>query len=131
MVSPYVEDDVFKISNAITRGDNHQALKIYRDLKSKSSIDEITLIGLLAKQFVFLDEVRFLDAKGYDSRMIGQELGCKPIRAEYAMKSLFRISEQRLTRIMEQLYSTSKSILTGRVGSEYAFTLFLTNFRLA
>ncbi|MBP5091564.1 MAG: DNA polymerase III subunit delta [Bacilli bacterium] len=131
MVAPYVEDDVYKMSNALTRGDNHSALKIYRDLKSRSSIDEITLIGLLAKQFVFLDQVRFLDAKGYDSRMIGQELGCKPIRAEIAMKSLFRISEQRLSKIMEQLYATDKSILSGRVLGEYAFTLFLTNFRLA
>ena len=131
MVAPYVEDDIFKMSNALTRGDNHQALKFYRDLKSRNSIEEITLIGLLAKQFVFLDQVRFLDAKGYDSRMIGQELGCKPIRAEIAIKSLFRITEQRLSRIMEQLYATDKSILSGRVDGEYAFTLFLTNFRLA
>ena len=130
MTTPYLEEDVYKMSNALTRGDNRKALEIYQGLKAVGAAEEVTLLGLLANQFRFMDQVLYLHSKGYSTAMIGQELGCKPIRAEITMRNLYGVSSQRLIRIMEQLYSTDRSILSGKVDAGYAFTLFLANFRL-
>lgn len=129
MVSPKLDDDAFHLSNALTRGDIESALRIYRDLKVHS-VEEITLINLLAGQFRYMDMVRFLDAKGLDSAQIAREIGGSPIRADITVRNLYRIKEASLLRIQEQLYQLDYEILSGHQDPEFAFQLFLANFAL-
>lgn len=127
MVSPKLDDDAFHMSNALTRGDSEAALRIYRDLKVHS-VEEIRLVNLLANQFIYMDQVRFLDAKGLSSPEIAKELGGSPIRADITRRSLYRIKEADLLKTIESLYQLDFDILSGHVESKYAFTLFLANF---
>ena len=130
LIPPRIEDDTFALSNALTRGDVAKAIGIYRDLK-QHSVDEIRLINTLAGQFVFMDEVAFLDGKGMSSFDIAKELGASPKRVEITVRNLYRMKLGALTRILEDLYATEKQILTGQVDAPFAFMRFLANFSIA
>ncbi|MBP5217012.1 MAG: DNA polymerase III subunit delta [Bacilli bacterium] len=130
LVTPYVEDDVFKMSNSLLRNDPKTALHIYHDLKNSGHGEEIRLIGNLANSFLFLDQVRYLDARGYDKMQIAQELNVSPIRAEIARKSLYRIKGDRLVKALEKLYELDRQILSGKIDAELGFSLYLANFRV-
>ena len=129
MVSPKLEDDAFQLSNALLRGNRRAAIRIYRDLKMHS-IDEVRLIGVLANQFRFLDQVHFLDGKGYSTMEIAEELNCKPMRAEIALRNIAGISPTGLLQAQEELYHIDKAILTGEEPAPFAFERFLSNFSL-
>ncbi len=129
LVSQKLEDDAFKMSNALTQGNPGKALAIYRDLKVKGT-EEIRLINMLASQFRFMDEVAFLDAKGMSSRAIAGELGGKPFRVEMTLRGLYGVEANDLARIQEELYQLEKDILTGQVDARFALERFLANFRL-
>ena len=128
LVAPKLEDDAFKMSNCLLRGDIKGAISIYRDLKIYQ-IDEIRLLNMLVNQFRFLEMVRYLDAKGFDSREIASRLKEKPIRVEIALKNLYSLKQDSLPRIMEELYECEKGILTGEKDAPLAFELFLANYR--
>lgn len=130
LVSPKLDEDVFHLSNALTSGDVETALHIYQNLKTHS-VDEIRLISLLVNQFRYLDEVRFLDAKGLSSSEIAKQLGGSPYRVNIALRSLYKLSESSLLRIMEELYSLDYRILSGKIDASYGFSLFLADFSLA
>lgn len=129
LVSPKVDDDAFAMSNALTRGDVAKAIQIYKDLKSHS-VDEIRLINMLANQFTFMDEVRYLDAKGTSSYAIAKELFTSPKRVEVTLRNLYRVKPESLPHILEQLYECEKSILSGSVTPEFAFSRFLANYEI-
>ena len=129
LITPKVEDDAFAMSNALTRGDVSKAMAIYKDLKS-FGVDEIRLLNMLASQFFFMDEVRYLDAKGSSSYDIGRELSTSPKRVEVTLRNLYRVKPDSISRILEELYATEKAILTGSVSPEFGFTRFLANYSI-
>ena len=130
MVAPLEEDDAFALSNALVSGNVKKAMSIYKDLKNHST-EEVRLTNMLASQFVFLDEVRYLDAKGLSSNQIASELGTSYKRVEMSLRSIYRIKPDVFPRILDELYECQKSILTGRCDGEFAFTRFLANFTIS
>ena len=130
LVAPLEEDDAFALSNALVAGNAKKAMSIYRDLKAHT-VEEVRLTNMLANQFVFLDEVRYLDAKGLSSSQIASELGTSPKRVEVSLRNMYRIKPEVFPRILEELYRCQKSILTGESDGEFAFTRFLANFQIS
>ena len=129
LIAPKVEEDTFAMSNALTKGDVAKAMSIYKDLKSHS-VDEIRLINTLASQFFFMDQVRYLDARGENSSSIARELFTSPKRVEVTLRNLYRVKPDSLPRILDELYATEKDILTGKVSPEFAFSRFLANYHI-
>ncbi|MCR5348822.1 MAG: DNA polymerase III subunit delta [Bacilli bacterium] len=129
LIAPKIEEDTFAMSNALTRGDVAKAMAIYKDLKAHS-VDEIRLINTLASQFLFMDEVRYLDLRGNSSDEIARELATSRKRVEVTLSNLYRIHQEAIPRILEELYECEKSILTGNVEPAFAFTRFLANYTI-
>ena len=129
MVPPKEEDDIFQMSNALARNDVSKAFAVYKDLKAHS-MDEIRIINILTNQFVFMDEVRFLSARGSSAMDIAQELGANPKRVEITMRGLYQVKSDGITKILEELYKTEKSILSGEADPSFAFTRFLANYKI-
>jgi len=127
LVAPKVEEDTFAMSNALTGGNVAKAMSIYKDLKNHS-VDEIRLINTLASQFIFMDEVRYLDDRGSSSYDIARELGTSPKRVEVTLRNLYGTKAESISRILEELYQTEKDILTGKVSPEFGFSRFLANY---
>lgn len=129
LVSEPLEDDAFHLSNALSRGDVKNALRIYDDLKVFSA-EPISLIRLLANQFRFLNEVRNLQSSGLTNSQIAGALQCSQMRVNISLDNLRKMSEESLNNALDGLYQCEKSILTGRADPDLAFSLFLTNFSL-
>ncbi len=129
LVTPLEEENVFALSNALTKGDNGAALEAYQKAKV-FGMDEIRMINMLYNQFAFLDQVRFLDARGFSSQGIAKELATSPKRVEVALYNLYKIRGDKLEKTIEQLYELEKDILHGDLDPVYGFTLFLTKAEL-
>lgn len=129
LVAPRIEDDVFQMTNALLRNDVASAFSIYKDLK-QGKADEIGLLSLLAQQFIFLEKVAFLDERGMGISQIAAELNAKPFRVSVSLRSLSGASREKVEEILEKIYQTDKSILTGKEGQGFAFERFLANYSL-
>jgi len=130
LITPKLEDDAWSICYALSSNDTKRALAIYKDLKVSRNIDEVTLIGMLTRQFLQMDMVRYLVSQGYSSNDISMKLGISSGRAYHAVKDLRRVRAGGIQKAMEQLYQTDRQILSGKVAAPLAFQLFLANFSL-
>ena len=129
LVSEPLEDDAFRLSNALTRGDVKNAIRIYQDLRVFSA-EPISLIHLLANQFRFLNEVRYLQSSGLGSSQISGALQCSSMRVSIALDNLRRMGEDSLNNALDGLYDCEVSILTGKCDPDMAFSFYLANFTL-
>lgn len=129
LTAPKLEENAYQISNALMKNDVARAMAIYHDLKV-FGVEEVPLIGMLAGQFRFLEQVYFLDGKGLPVKMIADELKAKPFRVEMALRNLYRVPMGALERITEELYEADKAILTGKMQPRFAFERFLANFNI-
>lgn len=127
LVSQPLEDDMFQLSNALTRGDKKRAFEVYRDLKVKN-IRGISLMNALAKQLVFLHQVQFLNSKGNSSQNMAKELGCSVGRVNASLYSVRKMKENTLQKGIESLYEAQLSVMSGRTDEDLAFNMFLANF---
>ena len=129
LVAPKAEDDAFVMSNALLKNDIATAMQVYHDLKIHS-VDEVRLINLLVNQFRFTDEVDFLLRSGYSTDRIASLLQAKPFRVTVTSRALSSCKKGAIASILEQLYFTEKSILTGEQAPRFAFERFLANFSM-
>ncbi len=127
LTAPKIEENAYQISNALMKNDVARAMAIYKDLKT-FGVEEVPLIGMIAGQIRFLEQVYFLDGKGLPAKMIADELKAKPFRVEMALRNLYRVPPGALERITEELYEADKAILTGKATPRFAFERFLANF---
>jgi len=128
LVSEPLEDDAFKLANALARGDIKNALSVYRDLQVFSA-EPVALIRLLSNQFRFLNEVRYLQSSGLTSNQISGALQCSQMRVNIALNNLRKMSEESMNNALDGLYQCERSIFTG-ADPELSFTLYLVNFSL-
>ena len=128
MVARPLEDNSFQIFNDLLNGQNTKALGLYRDLKVGNA-NPITLVSMLAGQFRLLDQVFYLADQKMPVNDIAKELGIKPIRVEIMSKFYRKIKTQRVKDILEELFVLDKDIKSGQIDRDYAFELFLINFR--
>lgn len=128
LVAPKLDNDVFKMSNALLRNDVASAFKIYYDLKTAKN-DEIALLSLLSSSFQFMERVYFLSERGLSSRGIANELSAKnTYRIDITLKSLRQVDGEKLPLILEDIYQASYAILSGKEDPGFAFSRFLANY---
>lgn len=125
-----LEENSYELANALTRGNIKHALEVYRDSKIVANNGPIPLIHMLSRQFMVLDQVRYLARRGYEAYDIGTALKISTGRAKASLYSVSKMSDACLHRAMEQLYQTELAIFTGKMDNDTAFTLFLVNFTL-
>lgn len=128
MVSKPIEDDVFQISNALFRGDNGAAIEIYRGLRLLGPKATDTLIPMLASQFRFINEVRFLSSKGLSTSEIASELSANEFRVKFALKNSKYLSKRQIAHALDDLYLLDYQTKSGQIDRFYGFELFLINF---
>ncbi len=129
LVSPKLEDDTFAMSNALLKGDVALAFSIYHDLKVVKT-EEVMLLSMLAKSFQFMEEVSYLSNHGLSSSGIASQLKANPYRVKITLNNLYSVDERKLPLILEQIYQTSLSILSGKEESQFAFERFLANYSI-
>ncbi len=129
LVAPKLEDDTFAMSNALLKGNVALAFSIYHDLKVVKT-EEVMLLSMLAKSFQFMEEVSYLSNQGLSSSGIASQLKANPYRVKITLNNLYSVDERKLPLILEQIYQTSLSILSGKEESQFAFERFLANYSI-
>ena len=128
MVAKPIEDDAFQMSNALFKGNNGEAIDIYRDLKLMDHNIEGQLIPMLASQFRFMSQVCFLDSKGLDQNEIAKDLNASPFRVKITLKNSRNISRKQIANILDKLCNLDLQIKSGQIDRSYGLELFLINF---
>lgn len=124
LVPPRVEEDVFKLTNALLNHDLRNTMRVYQDLISKKH-DPLELIGLIANALRNLYQVSIMSKKGYRDNDIASALGLNP-RAIYPIRK--NAAHFDITELMEKLYALSEldyAIKTGTVDKFRGLELFL------
>src|SRR5574344_895464 len=73
MVALPLEENVFALTNALFKGKNEEAIRVFRDLQV-NNVRSQTLIPMLGTQFRFMSEVNYLSSKGLSQNDIASEL---------------------------------------------------------
>ncbi|MCR5079673.1 MAG: DNA polymerase III subunit delta [Bacilli bacterium] len=125
-----LDDNAFALSDALLSNNVEKAFSIYEDLKMHGQ-DEVALIGLLSTSFRFLDQVAYLDSMNKSRREIAMILGVEEWRVGKRLQSIYGKNIESIAVVLERLYETAKTILTGNATPEFAFGRFLANFSLS
>ena len=124
LVPPRVEEDVFKLTNALMNHDLRNTMRVYQDLISQNH-EPLQLIGLIANSLRNLYQVSIMSKKGYRDTDIASALGLNP-RAIYPIRK--NAAHFDITELMEKLYALSEldyAIKTGAVDKYRGLELFL------
>ena len=90
--------------------------------------EPVKLIALIASQFRFMLEVKYLLSEHYSNGYIANELKCKPYRVSKTIQTLCFIKSQELRNVIDYLYNLDYQIKAGEKDPYFNFELFLINF---
>lgn len=124
LVTRPLEDDVFKLVNAVVNRNMKQALLIWQDFLVLNK-EPLALIGALASQFRFCYQVSALKREGYTEHEIANKLECKPYRVTKTMESIRSASPERFLRYLNELSILDTGIKSGKMDKKLGFELFL------
>lgn len=125
LVSPLVENDVFKLTNAINNNDLANSIKILRDLLSNNKNDVLALIGLIASQYRSMNQVLLLHNLGYSNNAIAEELAVSSGSVYYKLKECSNLSNRDLMDKLNQLATLDEQIKTGKIEPVNGLELFI------
>lgn len=102
LVAKTLEHDAFKMLNAFLSNNQVEALHIYHDLLRQKE-EPIMLVGLLASNIRTMNNVFYLQKKGYHPNQISKQLKIHPYRVKLMVENRNRPSEERLLKALHQL----------------------------
>ncbi|KGR90714.1 DNA polymerase III subunit delta [Ureibacillus massiliensis 4400831 = CIP 108448 = CCUG 49529] len=102
LVAKTLEHDAFKMLNAYLSHNNTQAIQIYHDLLRQKE-EPIMLVGLLASNIRTMNNVFYLQKKGYHPSQIAKQLKIHPYRVKLMVEQKNKPSEERLLKALHKL----------------------------
>ena len=127
LVPQSLEDDVFKIMNALNAGDKTTALKVYRDLRIKN-IEPITLINLFSSSLFYILNVKNLMTQKVKTDDIAKITGSSAGRVYMTVKTSKNMSISFVEQKLEQLAKLDKDIKHSKTDRFLAFETFLLEY---
>ena len=128
MITKPLDENTFTISNYLIAGKNMEAVQLFRDLRV-NNVEPVTLISMLSNYFRLLNQVFYLNKRGFTDNQIAEELKLNPYRAKKLRENSFLISEKKIHQTLLDLFDLDLKIKSGQVDRFYAFELFLINFK--
>lgn len=129
MVTRPLEDNTFLLFDRLMKGNNLDAVKLFRDLK-EGNVEPVIMIAMLGNQFRILNQVIYLIKTGNSVDDIAKELNIKTGRVHVLRKYAPIISEECIYKILEDLFNLDLQIKSGLIDRYYGFELFLINFKI-
>ena len=102
LVAKTLEHDAFKMLNAYLSRNVSEALQIYHDLLRQKE-EPIMLVGLLASNIRTMNNVYYLQKKGYHPNQISKQLKIHPYRVKLMLENRERPNEKRLLKALKNL----------------------------
>ena len=127
LVPQSLEDDVFKIMNALNAGDKDSALKVYRDLRVKN-VEVITLINLISSSLFYTLNVKNLLNQKFKTDDIAKITGSSTGRVYVTAKNSKNMSINFIKDKLEELSELDKVIKHSKVDRFLSFEKFLLKY---
>ena len=127
LVPQSLEDDVFKIMNALNAGDKDSALKVYRDLRVKN-VEVITLINLISSSLFYTLNVKNLLNQKLKTDDIAKITGSSTGRVYVTVKNSKNMSINFIKDKLEELSELDKAIKHSKVDRFLSFEKFLLKY---
>lgn len=119
LVAKTLEHDAFKMLNAYLSRQNAEAVQIYHDLLRQKE-EPIMLVGLLSSNIRTMNNVYYLQKKGYHPTQISKQLKIHPYRVKLMLENRNRPSEERLLKALHNLAEIDLKLKsTGEIESDY------------
>lgn len=114
VISISLENNIFKLINAITEGNIKKIMNYYNDLISIGNHPS-TILTLIANQFRIIYQVKILSRSIFNENDIANEIGVHPYQVKLASNKCTLFSEKELIDILYKLALIDEDIKLGRV----------------
>ena len=118
------EKDPLLFTNAILAKDMSTSFRMWKDLCITNK-EPYSLIGLIASQFRFLYQVKFLQMKRYSSKEIADYLHANEYRVSKSIETLSKYKLEDILEILNALAELDLKIKSGVIDAKNGFELFL------
>ena len=125
LINQPIENDIFKLTNAINQNDLAASLKVYRDLLTNNKNDVLSIIGLLASQYRSMSQVKLLSQLGYNNAQIAAKLNVSAGSVYYKLRDSLSLSTKELMDKLNQLAILDESIKSGLTEPVSGLELFI------
>ena len=125
LINQPIENDIFKLTNAINQNDLAASLKVYRDLLTNNKNDVLSIIGLLASQYRSMSQVKLLSQLGYNNAQIAAKLNVSAGSVYYKLRDSLNLSAKELMNKLNQLAILDESIKSGLTEPVSGLELFI------
>ena len=125
LINQPIENDIFKLTNAINQNDLAASLKVYRDLLTNNKNDVLSIIGLLASQYRSMAQVKLLSQLGYNNAQIAAKLNVSAGSVYYKLRDSLNLSARELMNKLNQLAILDESIKSGLTEPVSGLELFI------
>ena len=125
LINQPIENDIFKLTNAINQNDLAASLKVYRDLLTNNKNDVLSIIGLLASQYRSMSQVKLLSQLGYNNAQIAAKLNVSAGSVYYKLRDSLNLSAKELMNKLNQLAILDESIRSGLTEPVSGLELFI------
>ena len=125
LINQPIENDIFKLTNAINQNDLAASLKVYRDLLTNNKNDVLSIIGLLASQYRSMSQVKLLSQLGYNNAQIAAKLNVSAGSVYYKLRDSSTLSAKELMNKLNQLAILDESIKSGLTEPVSGLELFI------
>ena len=125
LINQPIENDIFKLTNAINQNDLAASLKVYRDLLTNNKNDVLSIIGLLASQYRSMAQVKLLSQLGYNNAQIAAKLNVSAGSVYYKLIDSLSLSAKELMNKLNQLAILDESIKSGLTEPVSGLELFI------
>ena len=124
IVVSVMDDEIFAITDAVVNNDVSRSMLLYNEFMNKN-YDPIQIIGLLANQFHFLFQVKYLYNQSKSHDEIAKILDVHPYRVKIAVSNLYKYTESDLLHYISRLAVLDKKIKSGQINKSMGLELFL------
>ena len=124
IASSLIEDNVFKLINAIVSKNSKQSFKIFNDLKLLKE-EPIAFISLLAKEYRNMYLIK--TNKTYTESELLQILNIQKWQYDKYAKNAYSYTPLELKNKLKELYELDLKIKKGKIDKYLGFELFLLN----
>lgn len=123
VVTKVLEDDIFKLVEAVLNNNKEKIFNLYKDLIELGE-EPIKIVIMLANQFRLIYQVKVLLEDGLNKSEIANILGVHPYRVQLALEKSSKYQESKLLDILESLANIDMEIKSGISDKNKALEMF-------
>lgn len=125
LITRQLEKDSFALTNAISKNDLEQSLRVFRDLLTVDKSALHGLLALIATQFRTMSQYKMLQEMGYSNQQIATKMNVKPGSVYYKLEACNGRNSKQLLKILNELAQLDQDIKSGKIDPIIGSELFI------